>query len=122
VAFRNERERREIVSDALLGLRALGAISERAGAMITYPEVGVVRVQSEALMKKCASAAEPWWPATMCEDRWSAGLVDYLFLAFNTSTAFSPTDSPILSRCEADRVKPENCPAYVHERMDREKD
>ncbi len=24
--------------------------------------------------------------------------VDYLFLAFNTSTAFSPTDAPILSR------------------------
>jgi hypothetical protein len=24
--------------------------------------------------------------------------VDYLFLAFNTSTAFSPTDSPVLSR------------------------
>jgi uncharacterized membrane protein len=24
--------------------------------------------------------------------------VDYLFLAFNTSTAFSPTDTPILSR------------------------
>jgi hypothetical protein len=24
--------------------------------------------------------------------------VDYLFLAFNTSTAFSPTDVPVLSR------------------------
>jgi hypothetical protein len=24
--------------------------------------------------------------------------VDYLFLAYNTSTAFSPTDSPVLSR------------------------
>jgi hypothetical protein len=29
---------------------------------------------------------------------WSPEFVDYLFLAFNTSTAFSPTDSPILSR------------------------
>ena len=29
---------------------------------------------------------------------WSPGFVDYLFLAFNTSTAFSPTDSPVLSR------------------------
>jgi hypothetical protein len=28
---------------------------------------------------------------------WSPGFVDYLFLAFNTSTAFSPTDSPVLS-------------------------
>jgi len=29
---------------------------------------------------------------------WSPEFVDYLFLAFNTSTAFSPTDVPILSR------------------------
>jgi hypothetical protein len=34
----------------------------------------------------------------MGEDRWSPGFVDYLFLAFNTSTAFSPTDCPVLSR------------------------
>jgi hypothetical protein len=32
------------------------------------------------------------------EQNWSPGFVDYLFLAFNTSTAFSPTDSPVLSR------------------------
>jgi uncharacterized membrane protein len=30
--------------------------------------------------------------------RWSPNFVDYLFLAFNTSTAFSPTDVPVLSR------------------------
>jgi len=29
---------------------------------------------------------------------WSPGFVDYLFLAFNTSTAFSPTDTAVLSR------------------------
>ena len=29
---------------------------------------------------------------------WSPRFVDYLFLAFNNSTAFSPTDTPILSR------------------------
>jgi hypothetical protein len=29
---------------------------------------------------------------------WKPGFVDYLFLAFNTSTAFSPTDVPVLSR------------------------
>lgn len=29
---------------------------------------------------------------------WTPGFVDYLFLAFNTSTALSPTDSPVLSR------------------------
>ena len=32
------------------------------------------------------------------QDQWSPGFVDYLFLAFNTSTAFSPTDVPALSR------------------------
>jgi hypothetical protein len=35
---------------------------------------------------------------SMGEQNWSPSFVDYLFLAFNTSTAFSPTDSPVLSR------------------------
>jgi uncharacterized membrane protein len=30
--------------------------------------------------------------------RWSPRFIDYLFIAFNTSTAFSPTDVPVLSR------------------------
>jgi hypothetical protein len=30
--------------------------------------------------------------------RWSPQFVDYLFVAFNTSTAFSPTDTPVLTR------------------------
>jgi hypothetical protein len=34
----------------------------------------------------------------MGEETWNPGFVDYLFLAFNTSTAFSPTDVPVLSR------------------------
>jgi len=34
----------------------------------------------------------------MEEDEWKPGFMDYLFLAFNTSTAFSPTDVPVLSR------------------------
>jgi uncharacterized membrane protein len=33
----------------------------------------------------------------MGEQCWRPGFVDYLFLAFNTSTAFSPTDVPVLS-------------------------
>jgi hypothetical protein len=33
----------------------------------------------------------------MGEQCWSPNFVDYLFLAFNTSTAFSPTDTPVLS-------------------------
>jgi hypothetical protein len=32
------------------------------------------------------------------EAHWSPSFVDYLFLAFNTSTAFSPTDTAVLSR------------------------
>jgi hypothetical protein len=32
------------------------------------------------------------------EEEWQPHFVDYLFLAFNTSTAFSPTDVPVLSR------------------------
>jgi hypothetical protein len=31
------------------------------------------------------------------QQNWSPNFVDYLFLAFNTSTAFSPTDSPVLA-------------------------
>ena len=34
----------------------------------------------------------------MGEEHWSPGFIDYLFVAFNTSTAFSPTDCPVLSR------------------------
>jgi branched-subunit amino acid transport protein len=30
--------------------------------------------------------------------KWSPRFVDYLFIAFNNSTAFSPTDTPVLSR------------------------
>jgi uncharacterized membrane protein len=33
----------------------------------------------------------------MRDQEWKPGFVDYLFLAFNTSTAFSPTDVPVLS-------------------------
>lgn len=32
------------------------------------------------------------------EEDWRPNFIDYLFLAFNTSTAFSPTDVPVLSR------------------------
>jgi hypothetical protein len=37
-------------------------------------------------------------PPAVQKPGWSPGFVDYLFLAFNTSTAFSPTDTPVLSR------------------------
>ena len=32
------------------------------------------------------------------EHGWSPNFADYLFLAFNSSTAFSPTDAPVLAR------------------------
>lgn len=32
------------------------------------------------------------------DEDWKPGFIDYVFLAFNTSTAFSPTDVPVLSR------------------------
>jgi hypothetical protein len=32
------------------------------------------------------------------QDEWSPNFADYLFLAFNTSTAFSPTDTPVIAR------------------------
>jgi hypothetical protein len=41
---------------------------------------------------------DPDLRSQMGEDQWRPGFVDYLFLAFNTSTAFSPTDVPVLSR------------------------
>ncbi len=34
----------------------------------------------------------------MGEEYWSPDFIDYLFVAFNVSTAFSPTDTPVLSR------------------------
>lgn len=38
----------------------------------------------------------PQWTKHPPEEAWSPEFVDYLFLAFNTSTAFSPTDTPVL--------------------------
>lgn len=34
----------------------------------------------------------------MGEHEWSPNFFDYLYIAFNTSTAFSPTDTPVLAR------------------------
>lgn len=34
----------------------------------------------------------------MGEEHWNPGFIDYLFLAFNASTALSPTDTPVLSQ------------------------
>jgi hypothetical protein len=37
-------------------------------------------------------------PSITGKPQWSPIFIDYLFLAFNTSTAFSPTDTAVLSR------------------------
>jgi len=41
---------------------------------------------------------QPGSQADTEEPEWSPNFLDYLFLAFNTSTAFSPTDAPVLER------------------------
>jgi hypothetical protein len=40
----------------------------------------------------------PQMSAEAPDRSWRPGFVDYLFVAFNTSAAFSPTDTPVLSR------------------------
>lgn len=40
---------------------------------------------------------------------WKPSFVDYLFLAFNTSTAFSPTDVPVLSRWAKGLMMVQSC-------------
>jgi uncharacterized membrane protein len=40
----------------------------------------------------------PQMTAESPDRSWRPGFVDYLFVAFNTSAAFSPTDTPLLSR------------------------
>ncbi len=43
-------------------------------------------------------AMPPEIKSAAAQEEWSPNFVDYLFLAFNTSTAFSPTDVPVLAR------------------------
>jgi hypothetical protein len=52
-----------------------------SGAFL-FPQMTLNRQSSRDMTKPC----------------WSPHFIDYLFLAFNTSTALSPTDSPFLSR------------------------
>jgi hypothetical protein len=45
----------------------------------------------------------------LAKKQWRPGFVDYLFLAFNTSTAFSPTDVPVLSRWAKGLMMVQSC-------------
>ena len=47
-----------------------------------------------------------WGPT---KGKWSPRFLDYLFLAFNTATAFSPTDVPVLGRWAKVLVMVEAC-------------
>ena len=47
------------------------------------------------------------------EGPWRPGFVDYLFLAFNTSTAFSPTDVPVLSRWAKGMMMVQACISFT---------
>ncbi len=49
----------------------------------------------------------------MEEEFWNPGFADYLFLAFNTSTAFSPTDTPVLSRWAKGLVMVQACISFA---------
>jgi uncharacterized membrane protein len=49
------------------------------------------RLESSFLFPQMAMQNDP-------DPTWSPHFMDYLFLAFNTSTAFSPTDTAVLSR------------------------
>ena len=43
----------------------------------------------------------PWTTPTTFRPDWQPGIVDYLFLGFTTSTAFSPTEAmPLTSRAK----------------------
>jgi hypothetical protein len=41
---------------------------------------------------------EPSERIALGAEAWSPGFIEYLFIAFNTSAAFSPTDTPVLQR------------------------
>ena len=51
------------------------------------------------LFPQMTFAAPTATDVTIAQDEgWRPHFVDYLFVAFNTSTAFSPTDAPVLSK------------------------
>lgn len=56
------------------------------------------RVRGKAGHTLNSSFLFPQMTGSSRDPNWSPQFVDYLFLAFNTSTAFSPTDTAVLSR------------------------
>ena len=85
---------------ALLGDAALIWVSNTVGFAVWYWEVdGGGPAERQAGGPEDGDFLFPQTAAGGAFFRgWSPGFVDYLFLAFNTSTAFSPTDTAVLSR------------------------
>jgi hypothetical protein len=61
------------------------------------PHCGSAFLFPQLVMQVEQNRSVPGAVATEC-DKWFPNFVDYLFIAFNTSTAFSPTDTPPLTR------------------------
>jgi hypothetical protein len=59
---------------------------------------GGPKVREERESRLESSFLFPQMVMTDADPSWTPQFVDYLFLAFNTSTAFSPTDTAVLSR------------------------
>jgi uncharacterized membrane protein len=61
-------------------------------------DAGVPTVRDRTRGKLKSSFLFPQMMGPTLDPNWSPQFVDYLFLAFNTSTAFSPTDTGVLTR------------------------
>ena len=70
------------------GPNARDARAAHVSGAFLFPQMMIAGIDASLVTNEESATPEPWRP----------GFVDYLFLAFNTSTAFSPTDSPVLSR------------------------
>lgn len=58
------------------------------GSAFLFPQLAMQAQQNRSVPGGIATGCDEWFP----------NFVDYLFIAFNTSTAFSPTDTPPLTR------------------------
>jgi hypothetical protein len=65
-----------------------------AGGPLGRESASQRRLDSSFLFPQMMAQGEECAP----DERWRPHFMDYLFLAFNTSTAFSPTDTAVLSR------------------------
>lgn len=69
----------EIEADGPMGRSLISTTNYQKKAEFLFPQLTLIQQRPEF-------------------EQWRPGFLDYLFVAFNTSTAFSPTDTPVLSR------------------------